>query len=110
MEPEISIPIRERGFTWYVHPSEIEYVMADRAVCHFFYTDGHKQTVSGCLADFEAELLHSDLFCRVHRSFLVNISKIRSYDTHRYIGMRSSMRIPISKEGKKALLDTGFRL
>ena len=108
MEPKI--PIREKGKnTEYVPVSAIEYLEAGRAYCIFHYKNKPQKTVSGSLKEY-FDLIPAGIFCKVHRSFAVNIDEIAWYDNHHFLIMKSGASIPISEEGKNALRETGFIL
>ncbi|MFA9460092.1 LytTR family transcriptional regulator DNA-binding domain-containing protein [Thiohalorhabdus sp. Cl-TMA] len=74
--PPRRIPVPLQGETRLLHPDEILMLAADRHYTHIHSATEHL-LASRPLASLQADL-SSRSFLRVHRSFLVNISKIRS--------------------------------
>ena len=107
---EKKIAIREQGRTTYVFPSEVECIKAERAYITIYFKNGKEKTVSDCLREYCAMLMASGKFCRVHRSWAVNIDSITEFDNHHFLKLDSGKTIPISEQGKKALTDSGFDL
>lgn len=63
------------------------------------YTDGDKYTLAVNLLHFENQIKNEN-FMRIHRSFIINLSKVDSFDSGRaFIG---TTPIPISKTYKEA--------
>lgn len=108
---EQKIPIRKKGEpTQYIPVSEIEYIETDRAYCIIHFKNKPQKTVTGNLNDYCRLLNGSSVICRVHRSYAVNIDEIGWYDNHHLLILKSEKIIPISEDGKKALLEKGFIL
>lgn len=79
--------------------SDILYLLADRSYCHV-YTKTGQYTLSAPLKSVESKL-SPDLFVRVHRSYLVNISQIDELEEN-HIFM-AGFAIPISANLKDDL-------
>lgn len=108
---EKKIPIREQGKpTAYIPASDIEYIEAERAYCAIYLKNKTKITLSRSMGEFLKKILPSPLLCLVHRSYAINIDEIGWYDNHHFITLKNGTHIPVSKEGKKNLLETGFIL
>lgn len=82
-----------------VYIKDILYVQADRNYCTVV-TQQKKYVLSVPLKKF-ASVIMSDLFQRIHRSFLVNIESIEVLDDH-YIYI-NGQSFPVSKAYKKDL-------
>jgi len=61
-----------------VHAQQIKYVEADNTYSHFHMDDGRVVTSSKPILEYE-ELLDTELFFRVHRTYLVNINFIEKF-------------------------------
>lgn len=78
---------------------DIHYVKAERNYCTLI-TSAKSYTLSIPLKSFE-EKVSSSLFCRVHRSYLVNLQQVESLDDHHVFC--NGEAIPLSKAYKKEL-------
>ncbi len=84
---------------------EIMYCKADGNYTHVFMQDGKKFLLSKTIKTF-TELLQSDVFLRVHKSFIVNTDYIEQYtrgDGGELL-MSNQRRIPVSRTHKDKLL------
>lgn len=103
--PKESAPLTDRIFVRdkqkmvKISLEDIHYVKAERNYCTLI-TSAKSYTLSIPLKSFE-EKVSSGLFCRVHRSFLVNLQQVESLDEH-YV-FCSGEAIPLSKAYKKEL-------
>lgn len=61
-----------------VEIKNIVYCRADGSYTHFYFMDENPIMVSKALAKF-VELLPSDIFCRVHNKFLINLNFVTNY-------------------------------
>lgn len=101
----IAAPLADRIFVRDKHKmvkislADIHYVKAERNYCTLI-TSAKSYTLSIPLKSFE-EKVSSALFCRVHRSFLVNLHQVESLDEHHVFC--SGEAIPLSKAYKKEL-------
>jgi DNA-binding LytR/AlgR family response regulator len=50
-------------------------------------------------------LLNSSKFIQTHRSFIVNMDKIKSVDLEDYMIVLENMQIPISRREREVVLD-----
>ena len=88
------------GGLLFVETQNIEYMIADGSYTELHLSNGDKHIISKKLKFFETGLQNHTDFVRVHRSFLVNISKVRRYDKQEntlWIGDRS---IKIARDRK----------
>lgn len=91
--------VRDKDKMMKISLEDIHYVKAERNYCTLI-TSAKSYTLSIPLKSFE-EKVSSDLFCRVHRSFLVNLKQVESLDEHHVFC--SGEAIPLSKAYKKEL-------
>lgn len=80
--------------------ADIHFVKAERNYCTII-TAGKSYTLSLPLKTFE-ERVSSALFCRVHRSYLVNLQQVDGLDEHYVFCQKEA--IPVSKAYKKDLV------
>lgn len=81
---------------------DICYIQAERDFCSVYLTDGKRLLVGMHLKRFEKEL-PTLIFRRVHRSFIVNIKKIKSI-TGNQIGITDTM-VPIGNNYRDELFE-----
>lgn len=80
---------------------DITYIVAQQNYCIIHHRDDTSLMVRTTLNSI-LEQLPSDMFCQVHRSFIVNKTRITSMDSsHIYIG---DVSIPVSRTYKEKLL------
>jgi two-component system, LytTR family, response regulator len=73
---KLKIPTRD-GFQ-YVQIDEVVYLKSDSNYTIFILTNGTKVTSSKTLKFYE-EQMPNELFCRIHESYIINISKVKRY-------------------------------
>ncbi|WP_142783297.1 LytR/AlgR family response regulator transcription factor [Changchengzhania lutea] len=83
-----------------VNIKDILYIEAERNYCRIYSKD-KQYLLATTLKDIDSKLSHQH-FLRVHRSFIVNISRIDEIATSHIVISRKA--IPISSESKKQLL------
>ncbi|MCQ2462435.1 MAG: LytTR family DNA-binding domain-containing protein [Clostridia bacterium] len=62
-----------------VYPQDILYVEASGKKCVIHFYNGAEE-FNYFLSDMESDFLPGELFCRIHRSFIVNMMFVSSYD------------------------------
>lgn len=77
--------------------TELEYVEVINKTVFFHLADGAVYEVSAALADFEGQLLSGTEFMKTHRSYLVNLRHVRSFDGG-CVMTKSGHRIPVSRK------------
>ncbi|MCO5263777.1 MAG: LytTR family DNA-binding domain-containing protein [Lentimicrobium sp.] len=89
-----------------VVPDEILYCQADSNYSTFTLNDGRRITVSRTLREFE-ELLKQAGFFRVHKSFLINLSRIIRLDKSEggALVMSNGDKIPVGASRKEELME-----
>jgi two-component system LytT family response regulator len=93
---KISIPFS--GGYYALNVTDIIAVKADRAYAYIFYKND-KLLVSKSLSKIEELLKETGQFARFHRSYLINTSKILSFNkTDRTIQLQNKIEVKYSKE------------
>ena len=100
-EAPLNLFVRKSGAMVPLRFEEITYVEADDNYCVFHEPD-EKHVVSHTLKDIEVKLTSAG-FCRIHKSFLVNISHIDRIE-HSVVFIQETM-LPIGKAYRKAFFD-----
>jgi two-component system LytT family response regulator len=80
---------------------------SDNYYTRYFFTDGKKLLISKTLKENE-ELLSEYNFIRPHKSHLINVLYIKSYDKHDggFINMTDGSVVPVSRRKKEKILET----
>jgi two-component system, LytTR family, response regulator len=89
----------------FIKIDDIVCIGADSSYSEFYMIDGKKTVSSKGLAVYE-EILKSRLFVRVHKSYLINLKYIKTYQRGRggYVTMANGMNIKVSDNKKDELL------
>jgi len=84
---------------------------ADRSYTYFFVNEQKKHIVSQPMKEFE-EMLKEHGFVRIHKSHLINMSYIDSFDKADggYIILKDKTEIPVSRRKKSELLERFSKL
>ena len=101
LDDRIFIKQRQRMVKLFIR--EICYVAADRNYCQVF-TSNHEYLLSISLGQFE-DRLRAPSFIRVHRSYLVNVSKIDELADNGSTIIIGSAQIPVSKSYQEGLMN-----
>lgn len=82
--------------------SDILYLEADGSYTHIFLADGAKLLITKKIKEFEGTLNPENNFFRTHRSFIVNLSKIKTYVKQEggHIEMESGAIVQLARERK----------
>ena len=95
-----TVVVKVRNGVHRVELQNIEYVESDNKYVHFALSDRSVLTSTSPLYMYEKSLLLEDGFFKCHRSYVVNIHKIKSF-TNKEITMQSGCRVPISRNSHK---------
>ena len=95
-----AIAVKGRHAVYRVELQNIEYVESDNKYVQFALADGSVLTSTNPLYLYEKSLLLEEGFFKCHRSYVVNLHKIKSF-THKEIAMQSGCRVPISRGSYK---------
>ena len=95
------------GFT-VINPKDIIYIEADGAYSEILLANEKKKTITKKLGEIE-KMLSSDLFFRVHKSYIVNLSKIDNANRQKgkcfFQSQNEEISIKMSRETIKKLKD-----
>jgi two-component system LytT family response regulator len=92
-----------------VKTEDIVFLKADNVYTEFYLKNGEKQVVSKPLKEYEL-LLSQVNFYKPHRSFIININCIKSYQkATTEIEMQNGLRVSLSRDKKKEFEDTIFK-
>lgn len=86
----------------------MEYVEVNNKIVTFYFTDGGVLEVAIALADLEEKLLARPEFCKVHRSYLVNLSHVQSVNGGNIV-TNSGHTIPVARQRRNEVLDAYLR-
>ena len=88
-----------------IEPSTIGFVEADRNYSIFHLEEGRKIIATKPLADFE-RVLDGHRFCRVHKSFLVNLDQVEVYKKGRggQLILKSGQIVDVARNKKDQLM------
>jgi len=89
-----------------VKTSEISYLESDKGYTTFYLKNGEKILLSKTIKDYE-DLLQTEGFIRIHKSYLVNRNDIKRFDKEDggYVVMENNSRVPVSSRKKDLLLN-----
>lgn len=86
----------------FIATSDIIYLEADGSYTNIFMADGTKFLISKKIKEFENNLNPSNGFFRIHRSYLINITRIKQYvkQDGGHIEMENGAIVHLSRERK----------
>ena len=99
----LTLTVRCEGRNEMVEISSIESLEALKDYTCLNISDGRKLMTLGTLTSFEQQL-PTDSFCRVQRSYIVNIRKVQSYNTQT-LRLTSGLEIPIGKTFRDSFIE-----
>jgi len=90
----------------FVNLADIVYFQADRAYTKIFLLSGKQLLASKNIKEFEEIVQRSDLFMRVHRSYILNLNHVLRYNKSEggAIETKTGVEIPLSKDIQDAFL------
>lgn len=103
-ETEEYIFIKKRNQLDKVKITDIFYVEADGRYCQI-YTQDQKYLIRMSLKAI-SERLDPKAFIQTHRSFIVNMHKVKSVDLENDVVVLESMHVPLSRREKERVLET----
>ncbi len=94
-----------------INQDEIIRIEADKNYSTFYIVDGRKILVSRSIKEFE-DLLDDKGFFRIHKSHLINMSRIRYFDKAEggYVVMSDGVPVPVASRKRDMLLGLFDRL
>jgi two-component system LytT family response regulator len=107
---KMALPVAE-GLL-FVEVEDISHLEADGAYTHFHFSDGRKIMVSRKIKEFEEALSQQSNFFRTHRSFIINLKKMKQYIKQEggYVLLENEIQIPLARERKDEFLSVIERI
>jgi len=99
---KITLPMKNGGFNL-IQLDDILYCEADGSYTHFYTTDKKICIVSKNLKTIES-ILPQNLFFRIHRSTLLNLKHIVSYNNNGEIQLTNNKKLLVSSRNKASFL------
>lgn len=98
---KIALPVSD-GLR-FVPLKDILYLKADGSYTNIFLTDGNRILISKKIKEFENTLSPRNNFYRTHRSYIVNLARIKNYirQDGGYIVMENGEEVDLSRERKE---------
>ena len=85
--------------------TQIEAVEINNKTLQFHLTNGTVKSITGKLSDYEEALLCREEFIKVHRSYIINMSLMKSFSNNSFVSL-SNVTIPISRKLQKQVKET----
>ncbi len=106
------IAVPEGSHLHFIEPQSILYIKADNSYSELYLQDGNKLVVSRSIKNFEEGLKHSNLFFRIHKSYLINTSNIKKYDKSNggWIILTNDAELPVSSEKTAEFLSLIYKI
>lgn len=107
---KLALPVAE-GLI-FADTDTLTHLEADGAYTHFHFEDGKKVVVSKKIKEFEEALTQQSSFFRTHRSFIVNLKKIKQYVKQEggYVLLENDIQVPLARERKDEFLQVIERM
>jgi two-component system LytT family response regulator len=107
---KLALPVAE-GLI-FADTDTLTHLEADGAYTHFHFEDGKKIVVSKKIKEFEEALTQQSNFFRTHRSFIVNLKKIKLYVKQEggYVLLENDIQVPLARERKDEFLQVIERM
>jgi len=89
----------------YVVPyDQLVYMEISNRILFFHMLDGSVKEVRGKLTDYEELLLKRESFLKIHRSYIINMDHMKSYDRKNFTAMTGE-QIPVSRNIAREVQD-----
>jgi two-component system LytT family response regulator len=107
---KLALPVAE-GLL-FVEAEDISHLEADGAYTRFHFSDGRKIVVSKKIKEFEDVLTQQSNFFRTHRSFIINLKKMKQYVKQEggYVLLENAIQIPLARERREEFLSVIERI
>lgn len=107
---KLALPVAE-GLI-FADTDTLTHLEADGAYTHFHFDDGKKIVVSKKIKEFEEALTQQSSFFRTHRSYIVNLKKIKQYVKQEggYVLLENDIQAPLARERKDEFLQVIERM
>ncbi|MBL4643932.1 MAG: response regulator transcription factor [Flavobacteriaceae bacterium] len=99
------ITINTDGKLIFLNPDDILFVASDGNYSTIYTSNDKKIVVTKKLKEIEA-LLPSDVFFRIHNSYIISLTKIKEFiKTDGYVILDNNHKIPVSRQRKSTFLN-----
>lgn len=96
---KIAVPVSDGLIL--IKVNEISHIDADGSYAKLYLIDGSNMLVSKKLKYFEDLLSNQEIFYRIHRSHLINISFVKKYNRHESeITLENNQTIKVARDNK----------
>jgi len=85
--------------------NQLEFVEISNRVIHFHCSDGSCIEVRAKLSDYEDILLERKNFLKVHRSYIINMDLMKSFDKKQFVAITGEI-VPVSRNMVHEVLDS----
>lgn len=99
--------IPEANQLHFIDPNQIVYIKADNSYCDIFFDNNTKLTICRSIKKFEESLQYCNFLHRIHKSYIVNINKIKTYNRSNggSLNLTNNIELPVSSEKIQVLLN-----
>lgn len=94
------IAVPEGNQLHFIEPETIIYIKADNSYSELYLDNESKLVVSRSIKNFEEGLKYSNLFFRIHKSYLINTKFIKKFDKSNggWVSLLNGVELPVSQE------------
>lgn len=92
------------GSRTHIQPDRVVMIQADINYSLIYLLDGNKVIVSTCLKKLENRFSPIDSFARVHKSFIVNLDYLKSYEEGQFL-LENDLSCVVSRRKFKRLIN-----
>lgn len=93
------------GSRTHIQPETVVMIQADINYSLIYLLNGNKVIVSTCLKKLENRFAPIDSFARVHKSFIVNLDYLKSYEEGQFL-LENDLKCVVSRRKFKRLKDS----
>lgn len=93
------------GSRTHIQPDTVVMIQADINYSLIYLLDGNKVIVSTCLKKLENRFAPIDSFARVHKSYIVNLNYLKSYEEGQFL-LENNLKCVVSRRKFKRLKDS----
>ena len=95
-KPEEALTIRTQGSVFRLPYGKIEYIEVISKTLYFYLANGSVRQICGSLSDYEPALLAHPGFCKIHRSYLLNLNWVTEVRQGQLL-TATGRRVPIAR-------------
>lgn len=93
------------GSRTHIQPETVVMIQADINYSLIYLLNGNKVIVSTCLKKLENRFAPIDSFARVHKSFIVNLNYLKSYEEGQFL-LENNLKCVVSRRKFKRLKES----